>query len=66
MLSLGFDTHAEDPLSLVHVTTEAFRSAGASVAAAGIPVVVVQEGGYQVSVIGDCLERFLHGLQSGL
>lgn len=66
VLALGFDTHAEDPLSLVHVTTGAFRSAGAAVAAAGIPVAIVQEGGYQVSVIGNCLEEFLQGLQSGL
>ncbi|MFC0342049.1 histone deacetylase family protein [Paracoccus niistensis] len=66
VLALGYDTHAEDPLSLVRVTTEAFHEAGRAVASAGIPVVVVQEGGYQVSVIGDCLERFLQGLRSGM
>jgi acetoin utilization deacetylase AcuC-like enzyme len=66
VLALGFDSHAEDPLSLLRVTTCAFRTAGAAVAAAGVPVAVVQEGGYQVSVIGDCLEQFLEGLQSGL
>lgn len=66
VLALGFDTHAEDPLSLLRVTTAAFRSAGATVAGAGIPVVVIQKGGYHLSVIGDCLEQFLKGLQSGL
>ena len=49
VLALGYDTHVEDPLSLVRVTTEAFHEAGRAVASAGLPVVVVQEGGYQVS-----------------
>lgn len=66
VLALGYDSHADDPLSLLRVTTGAFRTAGSAVAAAGIPVAVVQEGGYQLSVIGDCLEQFMHGLQSRL
>ncbi|PWL18582.1 histone deacetylase family protein [Falsochrobactrum shanghaiense] len=65
VLALGYDTHVEDPLSLVKVTTEAFGAAGKAVASAGIPVVVVQEGGYQITVIGDCLEAFLSELQAG-
>jgi len=28
----------------------------------GLPTVVVQEGGYLVSAIGDALDAFLHGL----
>lgn len=64
VLALGFDSHAEDPLSLLTVTTAAFGQAGRAVAAAGIPVAVIQEGGYQTEVIGDCLEAFLTGLRS--
>lgn len=63
VLALGYDTHAEDPLSMVHVTTPAFRAAGEIVGDLKMPILVVQEGGYQVSVIGDCLEGFLAGLQ---
>lgn len=63
VLSLGFDTHVEDPLSLVKVTTPAFGTAGAAVAAAGLPVAVIQEGGYQVSVIGECLAQFLRAMR---
>lgn len=66
VLALGFDSHVDDPLSLLKVTTAAFGAAGAEVAGAGIPVAVVQEGGYQVSVLGDCLEGFLGALQAGL
>lgn len=63
VLALGFDTHVENPLSIVKVTTEAFEQVGNRVGAAKIPVLVVQEGGYQVSVIGRCLEGFLSGVQ---
>ena len=61
VLSL-FDSHAEDPLSLLTVTTAAFGQAGRAVARAGIPVTIIQEGGYQTEVIGDCLEAFLTNL----
>ncbi|WP_306752526.1 histone deacetylase family protein [Paracoccus actinidiae] len=61
-LALGFDSHAEDPLSLLTVTTAAFGQAGRAVARAGIPVTIIQEGGYQTEVIGDCLEAFLTNL----
>lgn len=64
VLALGYDTHIEDPLSLVKVTTEAFGAAGEIVGSVDIPVVIVQEGGYQISVIGDCLEAFLRSLQA--
>jgi len=62
VIALGYDSHQADPLSVLSVTTEGFAGIGRLVAAAGLPTVVVQEGGYQVSVIGDCLEQFLSGL----
>lgn len=62
VVALGFDTHVEDPLSMVRVSTMAFRQVGTCIGMASLPVLVVQEGGYQVSVIGDCLEGFLSGL----
>ena len=48
VMALSYDTHAEDRLSLVRLTTGAFREAGRVVTSARIPV-IVQEGGYQVS-----------------
>ncbi|MCO6392995.1 histone deacetylase family protein [Aliihoeflea aestuarii] len=59
VVALGYDTHAEDPLSMVKVTTEAFRQAGEIIGSMDVPKVIVQEGGYQISVIGDCLFGFL-------
>jgi acetoin utilization deacetylase AcuC-like enzyme len=63
VVALGFDTHVEDPLSLVRVSTAAFRRAGEEIGTANMPVLVIQEGGYQISVIGDCLQGFLSGLR---
>ena len=65
VLAIGYDTHVEDPLSMVQVTTPAFRKAGEIVGTLDMPTLVIQEGGYQVSIIGDCLEGFLTGLQRG-
>jgi len=62
VVALGYDSHREDPLGMLDVSTEAFRGIGERVRAAGLPTVVVQEGGYQISVIGDCLGQFLDGL----
>ncbi|MDJ1159189.1 histone deacetylase family protein [Chelatococcus sp. SYSU_G07232] len=62
VVALGYDSHREDPIGLLKVSTEGFRGIGERVRAIGLPTVVVQEGGYQISVIGDCLGQFLHGL----
>lgn len=65
VLSLGYDAHMDDPLSQLTVTTEAFRAIGAKVRQFGLPTLIVQEGGYQVSIIGDCLGQFLDGFAAG-
>lgn len=62
VVALGYDSHREDPLGMLDVSTEAFQGIGERVRAAGLPTVIVQEGGYQISVIGDCLGQFLDGV----
>lgn len=61
VLSLGYDAHAADPLTALSVTTPGFGAVGERIRAAGLPVVIVQEGGYAIEVIGDCLDAFLTG-----
>ncbi len=61
VLSLGFDSHRDDPIGILGVTTDGFGGVGRRIRALGLPVVVVQEGGYQIEVIGDCLGAFLDG-----
>jgi len=62
VLSLGFDTYKDDPISMLKLDMAAYRHVGACVNRLGLPAVVVQEGGYQVASIGEALDSFLHGL----
>lgn len=61
VLSLGLDAHERDPFQGMRVTTPGFRRAGARIAAAGIPCVIVQEGGYLSDDLTDNLAAFLTG-----
>jgi acetoin utilization deacetylase AcuC-like enzyme len=65
VLSLGFDSHRDDPIGILGVTTVGFGGVGRRIRQLGLPAVVVQEGGYQVEVIGDCLGAFLDGFRQG-
>ncbi len=62
VISLGFDASRDEPLGFFAITEDGFARAGAAIAAAGKPCAVVQEGGYNVDVIGTLLTRFLGGL----
>lgn len=62
VVSLGTDTHETDPIGGFRLPTEFFPKMGAAVRQLGVPAVVVQEGGYSLDVIGDCVAGFLTGL----
>jgi acetoin utilization deacetylase AcuC-like enzyme len=59
VVPLGFDASEHEPLSYLGVTADGFARAAEKLAAAKLPTVLVQEGGYNVEVIGTLLERFL-------
>jgi acetoin utilization deacetylase AcuC-like enzyme len=59
VVSLGFDASHDEPLNALAVTTEGFARAGAEIGALCLPTAIIQEGGYNVSVIGTLLTRFL-------
>jgi acetoin utilization deacetylase AcuC-like enzyme len=59
VLSLGFDASEHEPLGFLRVTEDGFARAGAAISAARLPTAIVQEGGYNVDVIGALLARFL-------
>jgi acetoin utilization deacetylase AcuC-like enzyme len=44
------------------VGVDAYRQIGIQVARLQLPTVIVQEGGYNINVIGQALENFLRGL----
>lgn len=59
VLALGLDAFEGDPFAGLTVTTPGFSAIGRAVAAMGLPVVIVQEGGYLCPELGDNLEAFL-------
>ena len=61
VLSLGFDASEHEPLNALAVTEDGFACAGERIGGLGIPTAIVQEGGYNVSLLGVLLERFLDG-----
>jgi acetoin utilization deacetylase AcuC-like enzyme len=65
VLSLGYDIVASDPHGSWDFEPEIFERIGATVAASGLPVCVVQEGGYSLEALADCSHAFATGLLSG-
>ena len=62
VISLGFDASEHEPLGFLAVTADGFARAGAAIAALGKPCALVQEGGYNLDMLGPLLTRFLEGL----
>jgi acetoin utilization deacetylase AcuC-like enzyme len=71
VVSAGFDTFVDDPLgdfsrASVHfgLTTDAYATIGARIAALGLPTLIVQEGGYATAALGHNAVSLLHGFAS--
>lgn len=62
VISLGVDTYEHDPISRFTLTTADYQPMASRIRALGLPIVVVQEGGYAVEAIGDNVVSFLSGL----
>jgi acetoin utilization deacetylase AcuC-like enzyme len=62
VVALGFDAHARDPIGVLTLRSEDFGGVGSRVNALGLPTVIVQEGGYAVDALTDCLTAFLREL----
>ena len=54
MVSLGFDPSEHEPLGLLKVTADGFARAGAAISRLGLPAAIIQEGGYNVEIMGNC------------
>lgn len=63
VVALGFDSHRDDPIGVLDLGAGDFGALGEAVASAGLPVLIVQEGGYAIDAIGDCLDAFLTGVR---
>jgi acetoin utilization deacetylase AcuC-like enzyme len=61
VVSLGFDASEHEPLKALSVTEDGFARAGERVGELRLPAAIIQEGGYNVSLLGVLLQRFLNG-----
>lgn len=61
VVALGVDTAAEDGVLSFH--EDDFRRLGAGIAGAGLPTVFVQEGGYDLGVLGRNVAAVLDGFE---
>jgi acetoin utilization deacetylase AcuC-like enzyme len=62
VLSLGYDLVAGDPHGSWRFDAAIFAQVGQLLARAGLPVCVVQEGGYALSSLASCSHAFAAGL----
>jgi acetoin utilization deacetylase AcuC-like enzyme len=65
VLSLGYDTVASDPHGSWDFPPSIFERIGAVLAASGLPICVVQEGGYSLEALAECSHAFATGLLNG-
>ena len=66
IVSLGTDAYRDDPIGGLGLSVESFGKIGALIGSAGKPTAVIQEGGYHIETIGDCVTGFLRGISAYL
>lgn len=65
VVSLGYDTVAGDPHGCWNFEPGVFAEIGRLLAASGLPICVIQEGGYALPLLAECSEAFARGLLGG-
>jgi acetoin utilization deacetylase AcuC-like enzyme len=65
VVALGVDAATSDPESPLDVTDHGYREAGRILGGLGLPTVLVQEGGYDLTTIGPLVAETLAGVQEG-
>jgi acetoin utilization deacetylase AcuC-like enzyme len=65
VVSLGFDTVKGDPHGSWSFSPTIFAQIGRLLAASGLPVCVIQEGGYALHTLAPCGYAFAAGLLDG-
>ena len=65
VVSVGFDTYHADPICNLALHTDDYHRIAGAIAALGMPVIALQEGGYAVDALGANAVAFLGGLRDG-
>ena len=63
VVALGYDAHKDDPIGVLELESADFGTVGEKVRGIGLPTLVVQEGGYAIEAIENCLDAFLQGFK---
>jgi acetoin utilization deacetylase AcuC-like enzyme len=63
IVSLGFDTFERDPIGDLALRTPDYTEVGGRIAALGMPMIVLQEGGYAIDAIAANALSFFNGLR---
>jgi acetoin utilization deacetylase AcuC-like enzyme len=61
VISLGFDICINDPLTTFKIQPKFFNTMARRIARLELPTVIITEGGYAVSTLGDLAVRFVQG-----
>ena len=64
IVSAGFDTHRDDPMTDMGLDVDTFEILGRRIAGLGVPLCMALEGGYGPA-LADCAETFVNGVTSG-
>ena len=62
VVSLGFDTFGGDPMSTFTLSQGIYRDIGHLIRNINLPTLLVQEGGYNVSMLGQLANEFISGM----
>lgn len=63
LVSFGADTFESDPISSFALSTKDFSRLGSHIHSAGLPTLIVMEGGYAVDALGENVAAFLGGFE---
>jgi acetoin utilization deacetylase AcuC-like enzyme len=64
IVSAGWDAHRDDPLSRLAVTTDAYPRIGEIWGKLALPTLIVQEGGYSLTALGQAAPAFVEAFRS--
>ncbi len=62
VVSIGYDIHQSDPQGGFGLASHDFRRIGERLSSLGLPILLVQEGGYHLGLLGACARELLIGL----
>ena len=62
VVALGLDTAKGDPTGTWSLSPKDFEENGRLIGGMGLPIVVIQEGGYRIATLGKNARRFFKGL----